>query len=65
MSEKEINKKNFDSWKEELEKLIKEMTEDAKAMVEDYVKNPSELSGSVTQIHEDSPLLKENKKDVN
>ena len=43
--------------KKELEKLIKEITEQAKSVVEDYSKNPSEMSGSVIQIHEDSPLL--------
>ena len=45
--------------KKELEKLIKEITEEAKRVVEDYVKNPSELSGSAVQIHVDSPHLKE------
>ena len=43
----------------ELEKLLKEITDEAKKVVEDYVKNPSELSGSTVQIHTDSPLLKE------
>ena len=45
--------------KRELEKLIKEITEQAKSVIEDYSKNPSEISGSVVQIHEDSPFLKE------
>ena len=43
--------------KKELEKLIKEITETAKEVVEDYSKNPSEMSGSVVQIHETSPIL--------
>tara|TARA_R100000084_G_C4649165_1_gene148635 strand:+ start:1586 stop:1831 length:246 start_codon:yes stop_codon:yes gene_type:complete len=47
---------------EELDKLIKEITEEAKLVVEDYAKNPSEVSGSVIQIHEDSPLLRKDKK---
>ena len=45
----------------ELEKLIKEITNEAKKLVEDYTKNGTELSGSVTQVHSDSPLLKDNK----
>tara|TARA_Y100001963_G_scaffold126867_1_gene179762 strand:- start:969 stop:1214 length:246 start_codon:yes stop_codon:yes gene_type:complete len=45
--------------KEELQKLADEMAEEAKKVREDYKNNPSELSGSVTQVHEDSPLLKE------
>ena len=45
--------------KKELENLIKQITDEAKLVVEDYIKNPSELSGSSIQIHSDSPLLKE------
>ena len=45
--------------KEELQKLADEITEEAKNVVKDYVKNPSQMSGSVTQVHEDSPFLKE------
>ena len=62
------------NWQMELAKLLDEMTEDAKAMVEDYVKNPSAYSGSVDTeqglvkgdgvvVHEDSPLLEEDDKD--
>ena len=43
--------------KKELQKLIDEINNEAKKVVEDYVKNPSELSGSTIQIHPDSPLL--------
>ena len=61
-------------WQMELAKLLEEMTEDAKAMVEDYIKNPSAYSGSIdvekglvkgdgVVVHEDSPLLKEDDKD--
>ena len=47
--------------KKELEKLIKEITEDAKSVVEDYVKNPSNISGSAEiHIHENSSWLDEN-----
>ena len=42
----------------ELEKLLKEITDEAKKVVEDYTNSPSEMSGSMTQVHEDSPLLK-------
>ena len=45
--------------KEELQKLADEITEEAKNVVKDYVKNPSQMSGSITQIHENSPFLKE------
>jgi len=63
MSTDKITKGKFKTWKDELEKLLEEMTEEAKLMVEDYTNNPTKMSGSITQIHEDSPLLKE-KKDV-
>ena len=33
------------------------LTKEAKKVVEDYVKNPSEMSGSLTQVHENSPYL--------
>ena len=45
---------------EELQKLIEELTGEAIKVVEDYTKNPSELSGSVTQTHVESPILNEN-----
>ena len=43
--------------KEELQKLTDEILQDASLVVKDYVKNPSELSGSTIQIHPDRPLL--------
>ena len=43
--------------KEELEKLQKEIIEEAKKVVEDYVDNPSEISGSAINIHQNSPFL--------
>tara|TARA_B100001094_G_scaffold32860_1_gene27351 strand:+ start:6232 stop:6414 length:183 start_codon:yes stop_codon:yes gene_type:complete len=43
----------------EIEKLIKEITEEAKSVVEDYTSNPSHISGSIVQIHETSPFLDE------
>ena len=53
MSKDKISKED----KKILEELIGEITEEAKNVVEDYVKNPSEISGSVIQIHESSPFF--------
>ena len=58
MSFDELTKKD----QEILKKLIEEINKEAKNVVEDYVKNPSDMSGSVVQIHEDSPFLKKEKK---
>ena len=44
---------------EELEELTKEMVKLGKEVAEDFEKNPSEVSGSITQIHMDSPYLLE------
>ena len=43
--------------KEELEKLKNEIIDEAKKVVEDYVDNPSDISGSVVNIHQNSPFL--------
>jgi hypothetical protein len=43
--------------KKELEKLKKEILEEAKKVVENYVDNPSDISGSVINIHQNSPFL--------
>ena len=43
--------------KEELEKLKNEIIDEAKKVVEDYVDNPSEISGSTINIHQNSPFL--------
>ena len=43
--------------KEELERLKKEILEEAKKVVKDYVENPSEISGSTIGIHQNSPFL--------
>ena len=48
--EEEFNRK-------ELEKLKKEILEEAKKVVENYVDNPSDISGSVVNIHQNSPYL--------
>ena len=43
--------------REELEKLQKEILDEAKKVVENYVDNPSDISGSVGNIHQKSPYL--------
>ena len=48
--EEEFNRK-------ELEKLKKEILDEAKKVVDNYVKNPSDISGSVVNIHQNSPFL--------
>ena len=47
--------------KKELEKLQKEILDEAKKVVEDYVDNPSEISGSTINIHQNSPFLDSDK----
>ena len=53
--EEEFNKK-------ELERLKKEILDEAKKVVENYVDNPSEISGSTINIHQNSPFLDEDDK---
>tara|TARA_R110000824_G_scaffold199974_1_gene384012 strand:- start:325 stop:546 length:222 start_codon:yes stop_codon:yes gene_type:complete len=43
--------------KKELEKMSKEILDEAKNIVNDYTKNPSETSGSMVRVHEKSPYL--------
>ena len=43
----------------ELQKIIDDINEEAKNVVEDYVNNPSEISGSVVEINENSPFIDE------
>ena len=50
--EEEFNRK-------ELEKLKKEILDEAKKVVEAYVDNPSDISGSEVNIHQNSPFLDE------
>ncbi len=47
--------------KEELEKLKNEILDEAKKVVEDYVDNPTDISGSTVSIHENSPFLDSDK----
>ena len=51
-----------DEQKEELQKLAGEVLKEAKLVVNDYDENPTDISGSTTHVHVDSPLLKENDK---
>lgn len=51
--EEEFNRK-------ELEKLKKEIMEEAKKVVDNYVENPSDISGSTVNIHQNSPFLDSN-----
>ena len=48
-------------YRKQLEKLKKEILEEAKKVVENYVDNPSDISGSVVNIHQNSPFLDEDK----
>ena len=43
----------------ELEELKKEIMEEAKKVVDNYVDNPTDISGSVVNIHQNSPFLDE------
>ena len=54
--EEEFNRK-------ELERLKKEIIEEAKKVVSDYVDNPSDISGSVVNIHQNSPYLDSDEND--
>ena len=46
-----------DKQKEELQKLADEVLKEAKLVKEDYDNNPSDISGSMVNIHENSPFL--------
>ena len=45
--------------KEELKRLADEIMNLATSVVDDYEMNPSETSGSITQVHMDSPILED------
>ena len=40
-----------------LQSIVAEIEQLAKEVVGDYKKTPSEMSGSITQVHESSPFL--------
>ena len=45
--------------KKELDPIIAEITELAKSITEDFKENPTDISGSIIQVHEDSPYVDE------
>ena len=51
--DKLLNKKQ----QKELQSLIDEITFEAKELRLNYEENPSEMSGSVVHVHENSPFL--------
>tara|TARA_B100000287_G_C20239301_1_gene625421 strand:- start:3 stop:218 length:216 start_codon:yes stop_codon:yes gene_type:complete len=50
-----------DSDRKILKKLTDDITQEAKLLVEDYAKHPSTESGSIVIVHQDAPVLKDNK----
>ena len=46
--------------KKELEPIMDEIKRLAKSVAEDFKENPTDISGSTIQIHEDSPYVDEN-----
>ena len=57
--DKLLNKKQ----REELQSLVNSITEEAKKVVTDYETNETDMSGSVVNIHENSPFLDSNEDD--
>tara|TARA_R110000824_G_C14807867_1_gene635218 strand:- start:213 stop:446 length:234 start_codon:yes stop_codon:yes gene_type:complete len=53
MSKKILTKEQ----EKELKSLIEDITFEAKEVRLDYENNPSKLSGSIVQVHENSPAL--------
>ena len=43
----------------ELDQIIAELTDLAKLVADDFKENPTDISGSTIQIHEDSPYVDE------
>ena len=52
-----------EAFEKELEQLKKEILDEAKKVVDNYVDNPSEISGSVVNIHQNSPFLDSDEND--
>lgn len=44
----------------ELDQIIAELTDLAKLVADDFKENPTDISGSTIQIHEESPYMNEN-----
>ena len=53
MKEIELTKEQ----QEELQKIVDDISNDAKQVVQDYTHTPSKMSGTITSVHENSPLL--------
>ncbi len=53
-------KEEKDKIQKELDPIIAEITELAKSIAEDFKENPTDISGSTIQVHEDSPYVDEN-----
>ena len=45
----------------QIEQLKKEIMDEAKKVVNDYIKNPSDISCSIVRIHQDSPFVSDDK----
>tara|TARA_Y100000034_G_scaffold55152_1_gene67618 strand:+ start:1853 stop:2065 length:213 start_codon:yes stop_codon:yes gene_type:complete len=52
-------RKKMEEVKKELDLIISEITELAKSVAEDFRENPTDISGSTIQVHEDSPYVDE------
>ena len=53
-------RKKIEEVKKELDPIVAELAELAKSVVEDFKENPTDISGSTIQVHEDSPYMNEN-----
>tara|TARA_Y100001963_G_scaffold132350_1_gene190737 strand:+ start:416 stop:676 length:261 start_codon:yes stop_codon:yes gene_type:complete len=52
-----MNKYLSKNQKKVMEDAMNDLTKAAKAVKKDYEDNPSDMSGSVTQVHENSPYV--------
>ena len=52
-----VSKKFTKKQERRIEKLVAEIEKIASKVVEEYNENPSEISGSVVQVHENSPYV--------
>ena len=60
MEKNNLTKKEKKELAKVLKKLQDEILNEAKNLVNDYTKNPSDMSGSLVTIHQNSPILKKN-----
>ena len=52
-------RKKIEEVKKELDPIMAEIAELAKSIAKDFKENPTDISGSTIQIHEDSPYVDE------